>query len=111
MLHEAGFPVWFVLALGTLSLIQALRYRSGAPGSDVVGAVAATLFCGMAATIWGVRLSIDAVPSPPDATTQWLVVLGLKESIANLFIACFFGLGASLVATVGKRRSDIAPTV
>ena len=111
MLHEAGFPVWFVIALGSFSLIQALRYRNGAPGSELLGAVAATIFCGLAATIWGVRLSIDAVPNPPDSTMQWLVVLGLKESIANLFIACFFGMGASLVATVGKRRSDIAPTV
>lgn len=110
MLHEAGFPVWFVVALGTFSLIQAVRYRQGAPASDLVGAIAATLLCGVAATVWGLRLSIESVPSPPDAATQWLVVLGLKEAMGNLFVASFFGLAASLVATVARRRAAVAPT-
>lgn len=108
MLHEAGFPVWLVIALGSFSMVQALRHRHGAPGSEVVGAVAATIFAGLCATLYGMRLSVDGVADGRDPNLLWLVVLGVKESLGNLFVAGALGVAASLVATVGSRRSDVA---
>ena len=109
MLHEAGFPVWFVLALGALSLVQALRYRGGARAAEVLAAVAATLFAGMLATAWGAQLAFGAIRELPDPSTQhWIAFVGVKEALYNFDIACLFGIVAALVATVGRRRADVA---
>ncbi len=108
IIREAGWPIWVVLALGTLSLVQAVRHRQGAPGSDVTGAIAATILVGLSATLWGIRLSINAVPEAPDDAMLWLVVRGAKESFGNLIVAGVLGAAAALVATVGRRRADIA---
>ncbi|HEX6839367.1 MAG TPA: hypothetical protein VF334_22475 [Polyangia bacterium] len=110
LIHEAGFPVWFVLASGTFALVQAVRWRAGsADGAAVLGAVAATLLCGVLGTAWGAQLAFSGMRELPDPAQQgWIAWIGVKEALCNLDVACAFGIAASLVATVGRRRSAVA---
>ncbi|HEY2745582.1 MAG TPA: hypothetical protein VGL86_13190 [Polyangia bacterium] len=112
IIREAGFPVWFVLALGSWSLVQAVRYRiaSGSAG-ELIGAVAATILCGVLATAWGAQLSFAGIRELPDPAQQgWIAWIGVKESLYNLDLASGFGIAAALVATVGRRRDAVAST-
>jgi len=45
---------------------------------------------------------------PDPAQQGWIAWIGIKESLCNLDVACFFGITASLVATVGRRRVAVA---
>jgi len=109
MLHEAGFPVWFVIALGTYTLVQALRYRHGAAASDLVAAAGATLLAGVVASVWGVQMSLQGIRevNDPLLLTQ-LFGAGVKESLWNFDLGCGFAIAAALTATVGRRRADVA---
>ena len=110
LIHEAGFPVWFVIASGTLALVQTVRWRAGhADGASVLGAVAATLLFGVLGTIWGAQLAFSGLRELPDPAQQgWIAWVGVKEASCNLLVACVFGIAASLVATVGRRRDGVA---
>jgi hypothetical protein len=110
ILREAGWPVWFVLALGSYSLVQAVRWRLGAAQtSELVGGVVAMLLCGILATAWGAQLSFGGIRELPDPAGQgWIAWVGVKESLYNLDLACGFGIAAALVATVGRRRDAVA---
>ena len=107
ILREAGFPVWFVIASGTLTLVQAVRWRAGhAHGTAVLGAVAATLLFGVLGTAWGAQLAFAGMRELPDPAQQgWIAWIGIKEALCNLDVACAFGIAAALVAA-GKRRRD-----
>ena len=109
ILKEAGFPVWFVLGLGSWSLVQAVRYRIGAAGADkLIGAAAATLLCGLLATAWGAQLAFSGIRELPDPAQQsWIAWIGIKEALYNLDLAAGFGIAAALVATVGRRRDAV----
>jgi len=109
-IREAGPPVWFVLALGAFALFQAVRYRlEAARASDVIGAVSALLLAGAVGTAWGAQLAFAGMRELPDPAQQgWIAWIGIKESLCNLDVACFFGITASLVATVGRRRVAVA---
>ena len=112
ILKEAGWPVWFVLILGSWSMVQAVRWRLGmASAGELVGAVAATIFCGILATAWGAQLSFGGLRQLPDPVQEgWIAWIGVKESLYNLDLAAGFGIAASLVATVGRRRDAVAST-
>jgi hypothetical protein len=110
LIHEAGPPIWFVIASGTLALVQAVRWRAGAAdAAAVLGAVTATLLFGVLGTAWGAQLAFSGMRELPDPAQQgWIAWIGIKEALCNLDVACFFGIAASLVATVGRRRSAVA---
>jgi len=109
-IHEAGPPIWFVLAAGAFALFQAVRWRAGATdGAAVLGAVGATLLFGILGTAWGAQIAFSGMRQLPDPAQQgWIAWIGIKESLCNLDVACFFGITASLVATVGRRRVAVA---
>jgi hypothetical protein len=110
LIQEAGPPIWFVIASGTLLIVQAVRWRAGAAaGSAVVGALVATLLFGVLGTAWGAQLAFSGIRQLPDPAQQsWIAWIGVKESLCNLDVACAFGIAASLVATVGRRRDAVA---
>jgi hypothetical protein len=110
IIREAGFPVWLVLLSGTYTLVQAIRYRSGAAGgSELAGAVAATLLLGALSTAYGAQLAFSGIRELPDPASQhWIAWVGIKEALFNFDIACVFGITASLVGTVGRRRDAVA---
>src|SRR3954469_21131673 len=110
LLREAGPPVWLVLILGTYTLVQAVRYRAGAAaGSDLAGAVVATLLAGVLGTAYGAQLAFGGLRELPDpASPHWIALVGVKEALCNLDVACAFGITAALVATVGRRRDAVA---
>ena len=45
---------------------------------------------------------------PDPAPQGWIAWVGIKEALCNLDVACAFGIAASLVATVGRRRDAVA---
>jgi hypothetical protein len=110
IIREAGWPVWFVLALGTYAVVQAVRRRLGAASAgELVGAVVATLLCGVLATAWGAQLAFAGIRELPNPSAEsWIAWVGVKEALYNLDLACAFGITASLVATVGRRRDAVA---
>jgi hypothetical protein len=110
LIREAGFPVWFVIALGSWSLVQAVRWRAGSvEAAAVVGAVVATLLTGVLATAWGAQLAFSGIRELPDPAQQgWIAWIGIKEALYNLDLACAFGIVAALVATVARRRDGVA---
>jgi hypothetical protein len=110
LIAEAGWPVWIVIACGTLTLVQALRYRAGAAaGGEFAGAVAATLLFGILGTAYGCQLAFGAIRELPNpAAEHWIAFVGVKEALCNLDVACFFGISAALVGTVGRRRDAVA---
>jgi hypothetical protein len=109
-LHEAGFPVWFVLGSGTFALVQAVRWRAGTvDAAAVVGAIAATLLFGVLGTAYGAQLAFAGMRELPDPSSQhWIAFVGVKEALCNLDVASAFGITAALVATVGRRRDAVA---
>jgi len=108
LIREAGPPIWFVLAAGTFALLQAVRWRARAvDGATLLGAIAATLLFGVLGTAWGAQLAFGGLRELPDPAQQgWVAWLGIKEALCNLDVACAFGIAASLVATVGRRRES-----
>ena len=110
IIQEAGFPIWFVIASGTLALVQAVRWRAGtADASAALGAAAATLLFGVLGTAWGAQLAFSGMRELPDPAQQgWIAWVGVKEALCNLDVACGFAIAAALVAAVGKRRSTVA---
>jgi hypothetical protein len=110
LIREAGFPVWFVLALGSYALVQAVRYRAGsASAGELIGAVAATLLAGALGTAYGAQLAFAGIRELPDPASQhWIAWVGIKEALYNFDLACGLGIAASLVATVGRRRDAVA---
>jgi hypothetical protein len=109
LIREAGFPVWFVLALGAYALVQAVRYRAGnGSAGELIGAVAATMLVGALATAWGAQLAFAGIRDLPDPAQQhWIAFVGIKEALYNLDLACGFSLAASLFATIAHRRAAI----
>jgi hypothetical protein len=110
LIREAGFPVWFVIVCGTYTLLQSVRYRAGAASAgELVGGVAATLLLGALGTAYGAQLAFAGLRQLPDPGAQhWIAFVGIKEALCNLDVACGFGITASLVATVGRRRDAVA---
>jgi hypothetical protein len=110
IIREAGPPIWFVLICGTYTLVAAIRYRAGAAsGGELCGAVAATLLLGALGTAYGAQLAFAAIRELPDPASQhWIALVGVKEALCNFDVACVFGITASLVATVGRRRDAVA---
>jgi hypothetical protein len=108
IIHEAGFPIWFVLGAAALSLVQALRYRTArirAP--ELCGAIVVTLLIGALATAVGAQLSFAGIRTYPDPShDQWVAWIGLKESLCNFDVACALSIVAVLLATVGRGRTD-----
>jgi hypothetical protein len=110
IIREASYPIWFVLVAGTYTMVQAIRYRAGAASAgELVGGVAATLLLGALGTAYGAQLAFAAIRELPDPASQhWIAFVGVKEALCNLDVACAFGVTASLVATVGRRRDAVA---
>jgi hypothetical protein len=107
-IREAGWPDWFVFAIGTFALWSALRYSLGdhreALG-DAVGGAVATLLAGLGGTVLGVQLSFAGLRALPDPSGQhWIAFVGVKESLYNLDVALAFALAVTLVVVVGRRR-------
>jgi hypothetical protein len=110
LIREAGPPIWFVLVCGTYTLVQAIRYRArAASGGELAGAVVATLLFGALGTAYGMQLAFAGMRQLPDPASQhWIAFVGVKEALCNFDVACAFGITASLVATVGRRRDAVA---
>src|SRR2546423_15093670 len=113
ILQEAGWPVYGVLVLGTVALIQAVRFVRGSTGAGaVVASTASLLFGGALATAWGVQLAFGGVAQLPHPETEhWIAFVGVKESLYNLDIALLLALVAAMVAGAGRRRVDVASNV
>jgi len=111
VIREAGFPVWFVIALGSYALVQAVRYRAGnASAGEIIGAIAAVMLTGALATAWGAQLAFAGIRELPDPAQQhWIAFVGIKEALYNFDLACGFSIAASLFATVARRRDAITP--
>ena len=109
ILREAGFPVYFVLALGAWSLVQAWRFRLGKiDGVALAGPLIATMIVGALATAWGVQLSFGGVPRLPDPSQQhWVAYLGIKEALYNFDLACALSAAAVLLGTTARRTSPV----
>jgi uncharacterized protein (DUF697 family) len=110
ILQEAGWPVYGVLVLGTVALVQAVRYVRGATGAGgVIAATASVLFGGALATAWGIQMAFGGIRQLPDPASQhWIALIGVKESLYNLDIALLFALVAAMVASAAGRRADVA---
>ena len=109
-IHEAGWVVFPVLAVGVVALIvggwHALHpERRLAPLA--VGLIAATVALGVLGTILGLQHSAMGIAdAPPDK--RWIFLIGLKESLFNLDFALALAVPAMLLAAVGSfRRATI----
>jgi len=113
ILQEAGWPIYGVLVLGTVAIIQAVRFLRGATGAGaVVASTASLLFGGALATAFGVQMAFGALGQSPDPQAhEWLALVGVKESFYNLDVALLFALVAAMVASAGQRRVDVASNV
>ena len=110
ILQEAGWPVYGVLVLGTVALLQAVRYLRGLTGAaNVVAATASVLFGGALATAWGIQLAFAGIRALPDPASQhWIALVGVKEALYNADVALLFALVAAMVASTGRRSSGVA---
>jgi hypothetical protein len=103
---EAGWPIYPILALGSLSLIQSARYALTAQRDIlplIVGLLTATVAMGAFGTIVGFMYAVEGTRDlPPEQ--KWLCVVGLKEALNNLAVACAFVVVDALVAMVGGRK-------
>lgn len=103
-LHEAGFPIWFVLALGITSLLCAARYaRDGQARAlyAVAGLALATLLAGALGTTVGLQASVRYIHALDE---KWLFLIGLREALNNLVMALCFVLIDVLVVTLRLLR-------
>jgi hypothetical protein len=101
--REAGWPIYPVLLLGALSLVQSLRVALGGRRelvADVVGLLVATLAMGALGTFLGLQRACEVVP---DIDDKWLWLIGLKEALYNLDVALVFVVVGALLVTASAR--------
>ena len=113
IIQEAGWPIYGVLVLGAVALIQAVRFVRGTTHAGaVVAATASLVFGGALATAFGVQMAFGAVAWAPNLQSQpSLALVGVKEALYNLDVALLFALVAVMVASAGHRRVDVASNV
>lgn len=103
--RDAGFGIWPVLFFGIFGLVVALRHATS-PSRErmtlVVGLAIATVLSGMLGTVTGVQASAAAYVDS-DVTVR-LFLVGLRESLNNMFAALIFATAQTLVATYGAHK-------
>ena len=108
ILHEAGWPIYPVLALGLTALLLALRHAV-VPQRNlvtlIVGLGTAAFLMGLLGTVLGVEQSIRHVAElPPEK--RWIVLLGLSESLHNAWVALSLLVPTAILAMVGSYRFE-----
>jgi hypothetical protein len=105
-IREAGWPIFPVLILGALSLVQSVRFALGGRRElvgDVVGLLVATVAMGALGTFLGLQTACEGLRDVP-IDEKWLWLIGLKEALYNLDVALVFVVVAALLVTASARR-------
>ena len=106
IIHEAGWPIFPVLALGLTALALSIRQAiSPHPALTrlIAGLTASCILMGVLGTSIGLQLSISGTNHlPPDE--RWLLFTGLREALNNLSVALGLSIPAVLMSTVGSVR-------
>lgn len=104
-IRDAGYGIWPVMFFGLFGLVVAIRHATS-PTRDrmalVIGLAIATVLCGMLGTVTGVQASAAAYVDAEQTVRLFLV--GLRESLNNMFAALVFATVQTLVATHGARK-------
>src|SRR5262245_58562050 len=101
-----GFPMWFTLVFGVLSIAASLRYaarpeRRLVPLTISLGMM--TLLNGAFGFVAGLIMSLNGLPKAA-AAERWIWMVGLGESLVNIaFALALVGL-ATLAMVIGTWR-------
>jgi hypothetical protein len=107
VIHEAGWPIYPILAFGFASLVAGWRYARAGQRDHlplVLGLGAATLLLGILGTCLGVQTSAAHIGEVPPEN-RWFFLIGLKESLHNLTVATAFALGDIVFVMTGARAA------
>jgi len=105
-LVSAGPLVWPLLLVGAATLLVSILYARSARGELLplaAGGAGCTLILGLLGTVVGLQLSAAGLPHV-EAGHQWIVWLGLAESLGNLVLALVVCLLAVALLAVGGWR-------
>lgn len=109
LMREGGFPMVFVLVLGLVTLVAAVRFAT-APDPRRVGAVAALSVSTLAVSLVGLAAALAAVGhhlAQNDAAAEPLlrmVLQGLAEAMSPLILGGSVLTATWIVMAVGYRR-------
>ena len=110
MLKEGGPPMWFVVAFGLATMVNAGIFAVRLDESRVALVRAltwATVLTMVAGFTAGVELSVRGIPHLPVAErANWafFVALGTQESLANIVVGSILLALAWLTCAIGIRR-------
>lgn len=110
-MQSGGFAMWFILALGAVTLAAAARFAAR-PEKRRVETVRALTWATAFSTVTGIVAGFAAVGSHIPAHPEWsvspkihlLVMEGISESLANGILGFSLLTLAWLVMAVGHRR-------
>lgn len=106
VIHEAGWPIFFVLAFGATGLLLSVRHAIKPERRNVpliVGLGVITLLWGLAGTSIGLQYSISGVRGAPPES-RWLVWVGLGEALNNFSAAALAAIATAIFTTIGVAR-------
>jgi hypothetical protein len=107
LIHEAGWPIYLVLAFSAVTLVAAVRYAAQPQRSVrlLIAAGAATLSAGLMGFLLGFIHCLDGLRQVEDPALQQAIFFqGLRESILNLATASVIATVATLLALVAAWR-------
>lgn len=112
LMIEGGYPMWFLLVVGAIGFISAVRYarRPSARGLWVVAGLAVTTLFG---TCTGVAADLAAfghkapayLKLHPEMSLSDVVLLGIGELMSPAVFGCSLLAITALVVTFGLRRA------
>ncbi|MCA9596624.1 MAG: hypothetical protein KC776_25080 [Myxococcales bacterium] len=110
-MREGGVGMWFVLALGLLSLAAAVRFAM-APDEKRVATVRSLTWATLFNTVGAIIAGFAAVGSHVPANAEWamspkihlIVMVGISEALANGILGFALLSLTWLVMAVGHRR-------
>jgi hypothetical protein len=110
-MHQGGWAMWFILAVGVAALVNAVLYARR-PEDRRIAVVrtlsTATVFITLSGVAAGFATTMHGVTSDPEMRKELarFCMIGLAESLANAILG-FTLLGLTwMIAALGARRLD-----
>jgi hypothetical protein len=105
--HEAGWPVYLVIAFGAVSLVAAARHAM-APRPGGLRLVAASgiamIIGGLIGLVFGLERSIEYIREIEQSQRLTVFLYGLRESMLSLGLALAVGMVEAALLTISAWR-------
>ena len=103
--HEAGWPIYFVIAASGLSVVAGVRWARAPRSARLLGAtVLAVLAFGLMGFVLGLEATLKHIGEVDEPQRTLIFLYGLGESLHNLALAAVVFAADSVLYFIGCAR-------